>query len=281
MIPERPGVTLKEALRLEPRLKSLMEEDPQIRQLIELSGMVEGLVRHVSLHAAGVIIADHPISQYAPLYKGAENIIQHDPKQGKAKQKQDVARQCIQYDLKHAEKIGLVKFDFLGLKTLTHIKEAFRLIEENRGKKITSRDISLKDAGIYEIMCRGDTVGVFQFEGRGITDLLIKAQPTCFEDIVAVNALYRPGPMSMIPDYLARKKGQAPAHYIFPELEPFLKETYGIIVYQEQVQQIAVQIGGYSYGEADILRRAMGKKKSIGYGPSKRAVFKRGEREKT
>ena len=241
LIPDRLAITLKEALSLEPRLKNRMEEDPQIKQLLHLTGMVEGLVRHVSIHAAGIIIADTPIIEYAPLYKGAEN------------------ENVIQYDLKHAEKIGLVKFDFLGLKTLTHIKETFRLIEETQNKKITTQQISLKDSGIYEIMCQGDTVGVFQFEGRGITDLLIKAQPTCFEDIVAINALYRPGPMNMIPSYLERKKG-AFVDYIFSELEPILKETYGIIVYQEQVQQIAVKVAGYSYGEADILRRAMGKK---------------------
>lgn len=241
LIPDRLGITLKEALKLEPRLKSLMEEDPQIKQLIQLAGMVEGLIRHVSLHAAGIIIADNPIIEYAPLYKGAEN------------------ENVIQYDLKHAEKIGLVKFDFLGLKTLTQIKETFRLIEKTQNKKIRAEQISIKDPGIYEIMCQGDTVGVFQFEGQGITDLLIRAQPTCFEDIVAINALYRPGPMNMIPDWLERKKGGA-VNYIFPELEPILNETYGIIVYQEQVQQIAVKIAGYSYGEADILRRAMGKK---------------------
>lgn len=241
LIPDRLGITLENALKFEPRLKNRMDEDPQIKQLIQLTGMVEGLIRHVSIHAAGIIIADTPILEYAPLYKGAEN------------------ENVIQYDLKHAEKIGLVKFDLLGLKTLTQIKETFRLVERTKGKKITPQQISIKDPGIYEIMCQGDTVGIFQFEGRGITDLLIKARPTCFEDIVAINALYRPGPMSMIPAWLERKKG-APVDYIFPELEPILKETYGIIVYQEQVQQIAVKIAGYSYGEADILRRAMGKK---------------------
>ena len=241
LIPDKLGITLADALKLEPRLKNRMEEDPQIKQLIQLAGMVEGLIRHVSIHAAGIIIADTPILEYAPLYKGAEN------------------ENVIQYDLKHAEKIGLVKFDFLGLKTLTQIKETFRLVEQTKGKKISPQQISIKDPGIYEIMCQGDTVGIFQFEGRGITDLLIKARPTCFEDIVAINALYRPGPMSMIPAWLDRKKG-APVDYIFPELEPILNETYGIIVYQEQVQQIAVKIAGYSYGEADILRRAMGKK---------------------
>ena len=242
LIPDILGVTLKEALSREPLLKEMQEEDPKVAELIHLTSLLEGLIRHVGIHAAGIIIADNPIINYAPLYRGAEG------------------ENVIQYDLKYAEKIGLVKFDFLGLKTLTQIAETFRLIKQTTGKEITSQQISLKDSGIYEIMCRGDTVGIFQFEGAGITDLLIKSQPTCFEDIIAINALYRPGPMSMIPDYLDRKKARVPVRYIFPELESILKETYGIIVYQEQVQQIAVEIAGYSYGEADVLRRAMGKK---------------------
>lgn len=242
LIPDILGITLEEALKKEPRLKEMQEEDPKIAELIHLTSLLEGLIRHVGIHAAGIIIADNPIINYAPLYRGAEG------------------ENVIQYDLKYAEKIGLVKFDFLGLKTLTQIAETFRLIKETTGKEITAQQISLKDDGIYEIMCQGDTVGIFQFEGTGITDLLIKSQPTCFEDIIAINALYRPGPMNMIPDYLSRKKAQVPVKYIFPELEPILKETYGIIVYQEQVQKIAVEIAGYNYGEADVLRRAMGKK---------------------
>ena len=242
MIPNKLDITLAEALKIEPRLQALKEEDPQIEQLLNLTGMVEGLIRHVSIHAAGIIIADNPITDYAPLYKG------------------DKGENVIQYDLKHAEKIGLVKFDFLGLKTLTHIAEALRLIKALKGKEITTTQISLKDKGIYEVMSKGDTAGVFQFEGRGITNLLIKAQVTCFEDIIAINALYRPGPMSRIPYYLDRKNGSFPTDYIFPELEHILKETHGVIIYQEQVQQIAVEIAGYSYGEADVLRRAMGKK---------------------
>ena len=242
MIPDILGITLKEALKKEPRLKEQAEEDPKIAELLHLTGLLEGLIRHVGIHAAGIIIADNPIINYAPLYKGSEG------------------ENVIQYDLKYAEKIGLVKFDFLGLKTLTHIAETIRLIKESKGKSIHPRQISLKDSGIYEIMSEGDTVGIFQFEGAGFTDLLIKSQPTCFEDIIAINALCRPGPMNMIPSYLDRKKGRVPVDYIFPELEPVLRETYGIIVYQEQVQQIAVKIAGYSYGEADVLRRAMGKK---------------------
>lgn len=242
MIPDILGITLKEALKKEPRLKGMAEEDPKVAELLHLTGLLEGLIRHVGIHAAGIIIADNPIVNYAPLYKGAEG------------------ENVIQYDLKYAEKIGLIKFDFLGLKTLTQIAETVRLIEQTRSIKINPGQISLKDSGIYEIMSEGDTVGIFQFEGAGFTDLLIKSQPTCFEDIIAINALCRPGPMNMIPSYLDRKKARIPVEYIFPQLEPILKETYGIIVYQEQVQQIAVEIAGYSYGEADVLRRAMGKK---------------------
>ena len=242
LIPDVLGITLKEALKKEPRLKEMAEEDPKIGELLHLTGLLEGLIRHVSIHAAGIIIADNPIVNYAPLYKGAEG------------------ENVIQYDLKYAEKIGLIKFDFLGLKTLTQIAETIRLIAQNQGKEIHLKQISLKDSGIYEIMSSGNTVGIFQFEGASFTDLLIKSQPTCFEDIIAINALCRPGPMSMIPSYLDCKKGRTPVEYLFPQLEPILKETYGIIVYQEQVQQIAVEIAGYSYGEADVLRRAMGKK---------------------
>jgi DNA polymerase-3 subunit alpha len=242
LIPERLGINLGDAIKEESRIRELMETDPKISNLMDLAQKIEGLVRHAGIHAAGVIIADGNIVNHAPLYRGVEG------------------ENVVQYDMKHSEKIGLMKFDFLGLKTLTHINDALRLIERNRGKKYLVQDISLSDPGIYELMCKGDTAGVFQFEGEGITDLIRKAQPNCFEDIVAINALYRPGPMDMIPDYLSRKKGETPVKYLFPELEPILKETYGIIVYQEQVQLVASRIANYSLGEADLLRRAMGKK---------------------
>lgn len=245
LMPDKLGLTLKEALELEPRLREMMDDDPKIGTLMDLAQKIEGLTRHAGIHAAGVIIADGQIVSRAPLYRGAEG------------------ENVVQYDMKHAEKLGLIKFDFLGLKTLTHVNEALRLIERNRKKKVTTAQISLKDPGIYEVMSKGDTAGVFQFEGEGITDLARKAQPTTFEDIVALNALYRPGPMDMIPDYLDRKLGRKKVEFIFPELEQVLKETYGIIVYQEQVQLIAARIANYSLGEADILRRAMGKKNAV------------------
>ena len=241
LIPEQLGITLQSALQQNPALKELTETDSQIFTLMDLAQRVEGLVRHISIHAAGVIIADKPILNYAPLYRGNED------------------ENVIQFDLKYAKKIGLVKFDFLGLKTLTHIQKAFELIEKNQNKKISSADISLSDEGIYKIMSQGDTLGIFQFEGRGITDLIRKALPVCFEDIIAINALFRPGPMDMIPTYLERRKSKT-AKYIFPELESILKETHGIVVYQEQVLLISAMIAGYSYAEADVLRRAMGEK---------------------
>ena len=244
LIPDKLGITLQQAQDENPRLVELIEADPQIADLINLARQIEGLIRHVSIHAAGVIIADHPILSFAPLYKGSEG------------------ENVIQCDLNHSKKIGLVKFDFLGLKTLTQIRSAFQMIEKNKNQKLSIKNISLEDKGVYEIMCKGDTKGVFQFESRGITDLIIKAQPECFEDIVAINALFRPGPMNMIPSYLDRKKGRVRVEYLFDELEGILKDTYGVIVYQEQVLLIAAKIAGYSYGEADVLRRAMGEKKT-------------------
>ena len=242
LMPEKLGITLDEAIEMEPRIKELMDLNPQINTLMDLARKVEGLVRNAGIHAAGVIIASQPLVTLAPLYKGADG------------------EQVVQYDMKWAEKIGLIKFDFLGLKTLTHIQNALDLIEKNRGKKITPRDIPLSDPGIYDLLSRGDTAGVFQFEGDGITETVKKIRPKSFEDITAINALYRPGPMDMIPEYTRRMHGEKEVEYLFPELEPILKETYGIIVYQEQVMAIASRIAGYSLGEADMLRRAMGKK---------------------
>ncbi len=242
LIPEKLGINLSEALEQEPRLQELREESPKINNLFELALKVEGLNRHAGIHAAGVIISDKPLVEHCGLYKSEEGL------------------NVIQLDMKHAEKVGLIKFDFLGLKTLTLIDDALKLIERNRGKKISTSDISLRDPKIYEIMSSGDTAGIFQFEGDGISDLIRKVKPTCFEDITAINALYRPGPMQMLDEYIGRKHGKIQVQYPFKELEDILKETYGIIVYQEQVQLIAAKIASYSLGEADMLRRAMGKK---------------------
>ena len=242
LVPEKLGITLKEAIETEQRIREQMETNPQVNNMITIALKVEGLVRHAGIHAAGVIIADGELVNHAPLYKGVDG------------------ENVIQYDMKHAEKIGLIKFDFLGLKTLTYIQYALSLIRENRGHEISIHDIDIDDPKIYELMSRGDSAGVFQFEGDGITNALKKIKPTCFEDIMAINALYRPGPMEMIPEYTKRKHGESKVEYIFSELEDILKETYGVIIYQEQVQLIASVIASYSLGEADLLRRAMGKK---------------------
>ncbi len=242
LIPDKLGIQLKEALEMEPRLREAMDLNPTVATLVDLALRVEGLVRHAGIHAAGVIIADGKLIDYAPLYRGSDG------------------ENVVQYDMKHAEKIGLIKFDFLGLKTLTHIQRALDLIAKNHQKRITVNDISLSDPGIYSIMSRGDTAGIFQFEGDGITDAIKKIKPTGFADITAINALYRPGPMAMIPEFAKRKNKEASVEFLFPELKESLEETYGIIVYQEQVMAIASQIAGYSLGEADMLRRAMGKK---------------------
>ncbi|NCN41513.1 DNA polymerase III subunit alpha [bacterium] len=242
LIPDKLGIGIQESIDTEPRIREIMEQDPKIQTLMDLALKVEGLVRHAGIHAAGVVIADGNIVDHAPLCKGAngENV--------------------VQYDMKHAEKIGLIKFDFLGLKTLTHIQDAFRLIKKNRGQSLSPTDISLSDPGIYELIGNGDNLGVFQFEGEGITDLTRKAKPDRFEDLVTITALYRPGPMEMIPEWLEKKSGLKKVKYLFDELEPILSETYGVIVFQEQVQLVAAKIANYSLGEADMLRRAMGKK---------------------
>ena len=242
LIPETLGITLDTAMKQEPRLQELIENDPKAMQVWELSRKIEGLNRHASIHPAGVVISDQPLVQLAPLYRGKEG------------------ENVIQFDMKSAEKIGLIKFDFLGLRTLTHLDKTLKLISKNRKKNISLNQIEFSDKGIYELMSYGDTSGVFQFESAGITELIRKFNPKSFEDITAINALYRPGPMQMLDEFIARKHGHSKINYLFKELEPILKETYGIIVYQEQVQLIAAQIANYSLSEADILRRAMGKK---------------------
>jgi DNA polymerase-3 subunit alpha len=242
LIPDKLGISLKESLEMEPRLTEMMEMNPTVATLIDLAQRVEGMVRNAGIHAAGVIIGDGQLVKHAPLYKGADG------------------EQVVQYDMKHAEKIGLIKFDFLGLKTLTHINMALKLIKKNRGKVITSRMIPMTDTATFEMMSRGDTAGVFQFEGEGITDATRKIRPSSFADITAITSLYRPGPMANIPDFTDRKHGKAPVEYLLEDTKEVLSETYGIMVYQEQVMGIASRIAGYSLGEADMLRRAMGKK---------------------
>ncbi len=242
LVPDKLNITIDEALEMEPRLRELMDQNPQVLTLIDLAKKVEGLVRHAGIHAAGVIIADGNLVDHAPLYRGSEG------------------ENVVQYDMKHAEKIGLIKFDFLGLKTLTSIHQALKLIQKNQGKTFTTNDISLHDQGIYQIISEGDTDGIFQFEADGVTEAIRKIRPSNFFDITAINALNRPGPMAMIPEFAKRKHGESPVEYLLDELKEVLEETYGIIVYQEQVMAIASRIAGFTLGEADMLRRAMGKK---------------------
>ncbi len=242
LIPDKLGITLSESLEMEPRIREAMESNPTVQTLIELALKVEGLVRNAGIHAAGVIIADGELTQHAPMYRGADD------------------ENVVQYDMKYAEKIGLIKFDFLGLKTLTHIHHALKLVKQNRGLDILEKDIPIDDPKIYELLSRGDTAGIFQFEGEGITDATRKIKPMGFKEITAINALYRPGPMANIPEFTKRKHGESKVEYILPETKLILEDTYGIMVYQEQVMGIAATIAGYSLGEADMLRRAMGKK---------------------
>ena len=244
LVPNNPAnpVKLKDAVQGEPALQRMRDEDPDVARLIGIALKLEGLYRHASTHAAGVVIADRPLDALVPLYR--------DPRSDMP---------VTQFNMKYVEKAGLVKFDFLGLKTLTVLEHAVRLIAA-RGIEIDLAALPLDDAATYKMMCRGDTTGVFQLESSGMRDVLRKLKPDRFEDIIAVVALYRPGPMDNIPSYIRRKHKEEQPDYMHPCLEPILKETFGIMIYQEQVMQIAQRLSGYSLGGADLLRRAMGKK---------------------
>jgi DNA polymerase-3 subunit alpha len=244
MVPDVLNISLDEALKQEPRLAELAEKDPNVADLIQICRVLEGLPRHASTHAAGVVIADRPLVEYLPLYRGKKGEV------------------VTQFDMKIVEKIGLVKFDFLGLRNLTVIANTLALIER-QGKQPPDLDnIELTDIDTYRLLSAGDTTGVFQLESSGMKDLLVRLKPEVFDDVIALVALYRPGPMEsgMIDDYVARKHGKKAVAYMVPELEPILKETYGVIVYQEQVMKIAGELANYSMAEADDLRKAMGKK---------------------
>jgi DNA polymerase-3 subunit alpha len=245
LVPNQLNVTLQQALDTEPRLRELVETDPKVKELMSIAQSLEGLARHASTHAAGVVISEGPLTDHVPLYKGANDEI------------------VTQYSMGDVEKIGLVKFDFLGLKTLTMIRRAETLINECRPDRepLVVDRLPFDDAETFALLSSGKTTGIFQLESSGMRDLLAGFKPDRFEDIIAIIALYRPGPMDLIPDFIKRKQGKVPITYETPELEPILKDTYGVIVYQEQVMAIANKIAGFSLGQADILRRAMGKKK--------------------
>ncbi len=244
LVPDQLNITLDEALAAEPRLKELVDTDAKIREVFETARALEKSPRHASTHAAGVVISQDPLTAHVPLYKGT-------------KEGDEIV---TQFPMGDVEKVGLVKFDFLGLKTLTMIAHAERLINQGGGT-FTIASIPFTDAKTFALVSSGQTAGVFQLESAGMRDLLTGLRPDRFEDIIASIALYRPGPMDLIPDFVKRKQGKIPMTYEVPALEEILKETYGVIVYQEQVMAIANKIAGFSLGQADILRRAMGKKK--------------------
>ncbi|OQY43471.1 MAG: DNA polymerase III subunit alpha [Desulfobacteraceae bacterium 4572_87] len=245
LVPEGPGVKLDQAIREEPELKSLENGSGTSRKLLSISRSLEGLARHASTHACGVVISDRPLTEYLPLYKGSKGEI------------------MAQFTMDKVEQLGLIKFDFLGLKTLTVLKEALKLVEASTGRKIDLDRISLEDKATYQLCSDGKTTGVFQLESSGIKEILRKLSPETFEDVIALVALYRPGPLgsNMVDDFINGKHGKIKVSYFLPQLKPILKETYGVILYQEQVMQIAQVLANYTMAEADELRKAVGKKK--------------------
>jgi DNA polymerase-3 subunit alpha len=245
LVPNNPAdpVTLGQAIEREPLLRELQASDEAVAHLLDMGLKLEGLYRHASTHAAGVVIGDRPLDQLVPLYR--------DPRSDMP---------VTQFNMKWVETAGLVKFDFLGLKTLTVLNRAIENVLSSSGQAIDLLTIPLDDKATFAMLGRGETVGVFQLESSGMRDTVRKMRADCFEDIIALVALYRPGPMDNIPHYIAVKHGIEAPDYLHPRLEGILKETHGIMIYQEQVMQIAQQLSGYSLGGADLLRRAMGKK---------------------
>jgi DNA polymerase-3 subunit alpha len=263
LVPANPAnpVTLEEALDLEPELRRQMRAEESVEQLIKIALKLEGLYRHASTHAAGVVIADRRLDELVPVYR--------DPKSDMP---------VTQYSMKYAEMAGLVKFDFLGLKTLTVLQQTVNFLRD-RGIEVDLSQLPEGDPKTYELLSAGDTIGVFQFESAGMQDALRKLKPDCFEDLIALGALYRPGPMDNIPTYIECKHGRKDPDYLHPMLTDVLRETHGVIIYQEQVQKIAQIMGGYTLGGADLLRRAMGKKIKEEM-DSHRDIFTKGAKEK-
>jgi DNA polymerase-3 subunit alpha len=245
LVPNELNITLDEALKAAPQLRSQVEREPRVRDLMEVAKRLEGLARHASTHAAGVVISPRPLREILPLYRMGEDQV------------------TTQYDMKALERLGLLKMDFLGLATLTVVFDALDLVARNRGERLELDRLPLDDKDVYQLFSRGDTTGIFQFESHGMRDILRRYQPSRLEDLTALNALYRPGPIQggMIDDFIDRKHGRKKVAYELPELQDILQETWGVILYQEQVMQIANRLAGFSLGEADLLRRAMGKKK--------------------
>ncbi len=247
LIPNKLDITLDQALQQEASLREAVVKDNRIASLFEIAKSLEGLARHASTHAAGVVIANKPLMDYLPLQRGQNNEV------------------MTQYAMKQVESIGLVKFDFLGLKTLTVLDQTIQLIEKNRGVQLELSEIPLDDSEVYAVLSAGSNLGIFQLESSGMRDLLIKLKPQSFKDIIALVALYRPGPLDsgMVGEFIKRKQGQESIRYELPALEEILKDTYGVIVYQEQVMRIASALAHFSLEDADNLRRAMSKKDAL------------------
>ena len=241
-IPFELSMTIDKALHTSPELKAMYEEDREAREVIDMAKAIEGMPRHASTHAAGVVISKEPIDEYVPLYLSDKG-------------------PATQFTMTTIEELGLLKMDFLGLRNLTVIRDALELIERNHGVKIDFSKMSYDDPAVYEMIASGNTGGVFQLESGGMTQFMKNLKPTCFEDIVAGISLYRPGPMDSIPKYIENKKNPQNIKYVDDALAPILDVTYGCLVYQEQVMQIVRDLGGYSYGRSDLVRRAMSKKK--------------------
>src|SRR6202049_5151246 len=244
LIPTTLGIELETALAEAPQLKAAVNSDERLKDLMAVALRLEGLSRHASTHAAGVVISPRPLTDVIPVYKTNRDEI------------------TTQYDMNALERIGLLKMGFLGLTPLTVLHDAVRMVKQNRGVKVDIENLVLDDADTYKLFARGETTAIFQFESHGMRDILRRYQPTRIEDLTALNALYRPGPIQggMIDDFINRKQGKTKVSYELPQLKEILEETYGVILYQEQVMQIANRLAGFSLGEADILRRAMGKK---------------------
>ena len=243
LIPAELGMTIEKALNASIEFKDAYTKDEKLKELIDTAKAVEGMPRHVSVHAAGVVISDDPLTERVPLYKSNDGTV------------------TTQYSMEDLEALGILKMDFLGLRTLTVIGEALRNIYRTQGVKVDINNIDLEDPKVYETLCSGDSLGVFQLESSLFQSLLKEVKPECFEDIVAILALGRPGPLGRVQDFAKQKHGEMPIEYFHPDLEPVLKETYGNMLYQEQVMKVASTLAGFTLGEADILRRAMGKKK--------------------
>ncbi len=241
-IPGGPGVTLQKAFETSPDFRQMYEENPLYQKVIDTAQLLEGMPRHASVHAAGIVVSAAPIDDYIPLYTADKGI-------------------CTQYEAPTLEEMGFLKMDFLGLRNLSVIHDAVAFIEENKGEKVDIKALTYDDPQVYKMISGGNTPGIFQLESAGMTSFMRELKPDCFEDIVAGIALYRPGPMDSIPTYIANKKNPAGIQYLHPSLKPILDVTYGCIVYQEQVMQIVRDLGGYTYGHSDELRRAMSKKK--------------------